>query len=324
MFVLSELADFSRGYKESTFFNFLINSAFKLDKRIAEKIELLIKKKFFNKVDIDTDIFDFLMDEGLIFEISESEAEMFICSKKTYNSPYLIEYLVAHYTGKYSLELLTNLCQDSMIPFLIIKSDMDLVEELSQLISRNSYPSSVSIYTNNQHLIEAGNKFRIYIQKNTFDSFVNRDSLSINKLLFSESKNYNSYFNRKLFIGENGEIKCSPESEENFGQIETMDQLLDIVLIEDFQKYWEVSKDKCDICKDCEYRRMCVDNRIPLKRLDGSYYFEQECNYNPYIAKWKNEHGYVSLCDSGVNVNSEQLTINHDRIAAINKRIWGD
>jgi hypothetical protein len=97
---------------------------------------------------------------------------MFICSKKTYNSPYLIEYLVAHYTGKYSLELLTNLCQDSMIPFLIIKSDMDLVEELSQLISRNSYPSSVSIYTNNQHLIEAGNKFRIYIQKNTFDSFV--------------------------------------------------------------------------------------------------------------------------------------------------------
>jgi|GEM_PF-2565510 len=322
MFVLSELAEFSRGYRESTFFNFLMNRAFKLDKRTADKIEKLAKKKFFNNADID--ILEFLMDEGLIFEISETEADMFICSKKTYNSPYLIEYLVAHFTGKYSLELLTNLCQDSMIPFLIIKSDMDLVEELSQLISRNSYPSSVSIYTDNQHLIESGNKFRIYIQKNTFDSFVNRDSLSINKLLFSETKNYNSYFNRKLFIGEHGEIKCSPESEENFGQIETMYQLLDIVLIEDFQKYWKVSKDMCDVFKDCEFRRMCVDNRIPHKRNDGSYYFVQECNYNPYIAKWKNEDGYVSLAVSGVDVSSEKLNIDHDRIATINKRIWGD
>ncbi len=66
---------------------------------------------------------------------------------------------------------------------------------------------------------------------------------------------------------------------------------------------------------DC---RIYIDNPKDLHSRPA------KCNYNPYIAKWKNEDGYVSLCDSGVKVNSEQLTINHDRIAAINKRIWGD
>jgi len=186
---------------------------------------------------------------------------------------------------------------------------------------------SVNIYevdfTDLKVTFSRGNRIRFKKMNNPLDKD-HDNGLSINKLLFSETKNYNSYFNRKLFIGEHGEIKCSPESEENFGQIETMYQLLDIVLIEDFQKYWKVSKDMCDVCKDCEFRRMCVDNRIPHKRNDGSYYFVQECNYNPYIAKWKNEDGYVSLAVSGVDVSSEKLNIDHDRIATINKRIWGD
>ncbi len=46
--------------------------------------------------------------------------------------------------------------------------------------------------------------------------------------------------------------------------------------------------------------------------------------YNPYIAKWKNEDGYVSLGDSGVYVTNEKVMIDHERIAAINKLIWGD
>lgn len=165
-----------------------------------------------------------------------------------------------------------------------------------------------------------------FTQKNNLYSTEKTEmEIKANLHLFSESQLHNTYFNRKLYIGPKGEIKNAPECEEWFGfiqDIETPEQLKEIVRTSEFQKYWFVHKEICDVCKDCEFRHMCVDNRIPYKRKDDDWYHKRECNYNPYISKWKGEEGYKTLSECGVTSNENGFTIDHEKIAEINAELW--
>lgn len=116
------------------------------------------------------------------------------------------------------------------------------------------------------------------------------DQFMVNVFLFSESQLHHNYFNRKLFVGPGGEIKNAPECLEILGNIKEMDcpqQLIDLVKTVAFQKYWFVTKDRCEVCKDCEFRYMCMDNRVPQQRENGYWYHLQQCNYDPYTGSWK-------------------------------------
>lgn len=75
---------------------------------------------------------------------------------------------------------------------------------------------------------------------------------------------------------------------------------------------------------DCEFQNICTDNRLPKRRSgNGSWYNIYECNYNPYIAKWKGEEGYRTLAECGVNSDENGFSKNHERIAKINEELWG-
>jgi len=89
-------------------------------------------------------------------------------------------------------------------------------------------------------------------------------------------------------------------------------------------KLWFIHKDLIDVCKDCEYRHMCVDSRLPNQRKDESSYHEEECSYNPYICKWKGEEGYKTLEECGVISNDQGFSIDHDKIASLNEKLWAD
>ena len=85
-----------------------------------------------------------------------------------------------------------------------------------------------------------------------------------------------------------------------------------------------MKKDETDVCKDCEFRHMCVDNRLPYERSPNEWYHKIECNYNPYIAKWEGEEGYRTLAECGVISNEEGFSIDHEKIAEINEELWGE
>lgn len=124
---------------------------------------------------------------------------------------------------------------------------------------------------------------------------IRRESqFSINISLFSESQLYHTYFNRKLFVSRKGEIKNAPECDESFGLIQTISGLESIRKIIDrpsFRRYWKVNKDSCQICSCCEFKHMCVDNRVPIENEEGIWSHQEECDYNPLIGKWKDEIG---------------------------------
>ena len=149
----------------------------------------------------------------------------------------------------------------------------------------------------------------------------NVNSFNSNIQLLTESQKHNTYFNRKLYISSSGKIKNAPETDQVFGYIQDIKsekELKEIISTPDFQKYWFVHKDLIDVCKDCEFRHICVDNRIPIERSKDEWYYSLECNYNPYISKWENEEGYQTLEECGVISNEKGFSINHEKILKIN------
>lgn len=108
---------------------------------------------------------------------------------------------------------------------------------------------------------------------------------------FLEAKNHNSCLNKKMAIDINGNIKNCPAMPESFGNIK------DITLHEAFQdknfkQYWDVTKDKIAVCKDCEFRYICTDCRAFTERSDLSENSLDiskplKCGYDPYTGEWE-------------------------------------
>jgi radical SAM protein with 4Fe4S-binding SPASM domain len=105
-------------------------------------------------------------------------------------------------------------------------------------------------------------------------------NFNFNVSLFTEAQFYNTYFNRKVAVDRHGQIKRALHDPETFGNILSCD-LLEIINSKDFKRYSNVTKDKIKVCRDCELRYACVDQRIPIKS-NNVWVHENECNYNPY------------------------------------------
>src|SRR5690606_5720017 len=105
-----------------------------------------------------------------------------------------------------------------------------------------------------------------------------------------EAINHNSCLNMKMAIDREGNIKNCPSMPDSFGNIK--DTTLEEALNKPgFKKYWNLTKDQIEVCKDCEFRYICTDCRAFTERthtnkesLDISK--PLKCGYNPYTAEW--------------------------------------
>lgn len=167
-------------------------------------------------------------------------------------------------------------------------------------------------------------KFEISISDS--ESKIDINNFMINRKNFILNHHVNSYFSQKIFIDSEFNIKNSIECKEVYGNINTIgiEEFEAIINSKSFRKYDIATKDKFVDCTVCEFRYCCNDNRLPIKRKDNLWYHKTECNYNPYIAKWKGEEGYLSLTDCGVVSNKDGFSIDHKRIAEINDKLWGE
>jgi SPASM domain peptide maturase of grasp-with-spasm system len=141
----------------------------------------------------------------------------------------------------------------------------------------------------------------------------------INKSLFTESQNHNTCLNRKLCIDAEGNIKNCPSMPRSFGNIKDT-TLLEAIEKEGFKDLWFITKDQIEVCKDCEFRYMCTDCRCFLKDSENIYSQPAKCTYNPYIAKWAGEDGYVSVEECGCYSKETGFIPDTEKIAVINNR----
>lgn len=151
---------------------------------------------------------------------------------------------------------------------------------------------------------------------------INPFFFSINLETYLESINFNTCLYKKIFIDDLGNIKNCPSCAQFFGNISdtTLEQVLNHP---DFKKYWNITKDKIDVCKDCEFRHMCTDCRAYIKDPENIYSQPAKCTYNPYIAKWEGEDGYVSIEKCGKYSRRKGFVVDENKVNALNNELWG-
>lgn len=115
---------------------------------------------------------------------------------------------------------------------------------------------------------------------------IKKASFNLNTESFIESRNHNSCLNQKISIDNEGEIRNCPSMKESFGNVKEV-MLIDALSKEDFKKYWFLTKDKIQVCKDCEFRYICMDCRAFIENPNNIYSKPLKCGYNPYTTEWE-------------------------------------
>jgi SPASM domain peptide maturase of grasp-with-spasm system len=104
--------------------------------------------------------------------------------------------------------------------------------------------------------------------------------------MFTESQRHNSCLNRKLSVDARGEIRNCPSMERSFGNVRDT-SLHSALLHRDFRELWALNKDQVEVCKDCEFRYICVDCRAYIVNPDDRHSKPAKCGYDPYTATWR-------------------------------------
>jgi SPASM domain peptide maturase of grasp-with-spasm system len=182
---------------------------------------------------------------------------------------------------------------DSLITELTLNlADGSLCEQhyLDNVLKRYPFVKSINIF-NNRNLNNDLPRL-IYVSNmlsNKLCGSVDTELFACNNKMFSEANSRNSCLNRKISVDTNGDIKNCPSMSESYGNIK--DTTLEVAMSKPgFKKYWNVTKDQIEICKDCEFRYVCTDCRAYTERTT----FKEEldlskplkCGYNPYTNEW--------------------------------------
>lgn len=121
-------------------------------------------------------------------------------------------------------------------------------------------------------------------EANKMEEFISETDFTVNTEFFMEARNFNTGLNKKLCIDIEGNSKNHVSHRKSFGQVQT-EKLQDIVNQAAFQKAWFLRNDLIEVCKDCEYRFLCLDNTEIIHDESG-YKKVKPCVYDPYTMTW--------------------------------------
>ncbi|WP_204344885.1 hypothetical protein [Psychroserpens algicola] len=301
-----------------------------------------------------------LLEKEIIFSVdNDKEDQYFPPISEAYDMPCLLSTLIIH--DNFDIEKLGFIESAYVLNVSIIVNDYESVkkQEFVDLMSKLSTFEIDSIYlyvTDNkksfnredfrpldginqlfniyifEHLFEKDDSFDIlnFVFRDTsfgeFSQRMTKEKLQVNYPHFLEALNSNNYFNEKVYVDDIGNIRNGINSAKSFGNINAMKndkELIDLIQSDSFKTLWNVKKDDTLICKDCEFRYMCVDSRNVEQNAEGEWFHKTECNYNPYLSKWTHEEDFKSLEECGIILNSEgQFKINEKQLETVFNSVW--
>lgn len=103
---------------------------------------------------------------------------------------------------------------------------------------------------------------------------------------YSLSNKHNSCLFNKISLDRFGNIKNCPSMSESFGNIKDNSSLDEVINKLEFRKYWNITKDQIEGCKDCEFRHICTDCRAYVEKPANKYSKPLKCGYDPYTNVW--------------------------------------
>ena len=308
-------------------YHFIPNSLVDILEKYAGKTMNFIKEQFNNEYDeVIDDYFNFLYSNNLIFFSSKPELFPKMSLKwespsiitntiidfdnKQHDFNSIISqleilkcsYVQLRFFQVYSIEFINDLAQmleisksrivsiDFILPF-----DNSLsTDQWNNILTHNPRIHSIIIYNSPDDIsynpLREKMGYLMYVKKNIINEkhcgIINQEYFYSNIKLFSESQKHNTCLNRKIAIDREGNIKNCPSMLKSFGNIDNT-TLSDAIDTPTFKKYWSISKDQIEVCKDCEFRHICTDCRAYLENPDDLYSKPLKCGYNPYTNEWE-------------------------------------
>ncbi|MFP3594649.1 grasp-with-spasm system SPASM domain peptide maturase [Chryseobacterium sp. SIMBA_038] len=314
------------------FLQLIPNALFDLLSNDQQDYSLLKKQLDNDSLEILEEYFDFILDNNLGFIVkSKKELFSFKASSNFYVTPSNVEYLILDINNLDILNdnLINEIC-NLKIKYLQIRFSEELIS--STIIQAISIINRLNNSTVNEISIIAKYDFKLlsFIRENiytisskflhfTFHSSNEEDfyslnhinittikkylkipiscglidlkNVNLNRSFYLESQCHNSCLHKKISIDKDGNIKNCPSMSRSFGNIKNI-TLEEALNHQDFKKYWNLTKDKIEVCKDCEFRYVCTDCRAYTEQthtnengLDISK--PLKCGYDPYTGEWE-------------------------------------
>lgn len=345
-----------KGYAQNLIYDISRKDAFAIDYKTCSVLSLdIIPENLL--LNLPKNTVDELLEKEVIFPCKLSDAKMFPSIKTDWISPFQIQSCIVDIDKHSSFDFfqvinqLSELgCRTLQLRFASCVSDSKVLDVLSLLSGNNILSLELIVNDGTVNVEDLTFNFRmlttitLYGAEKSFFTNINGCVVFIttenyygteqcgvveagyfvcNRELYFESLKCNSCLNRKVSIDAHGNIKNCPSFTQSYGNIKntTLKQALEHP---DFKKLWRITKDQVDVCKDCEFRHMCTDCRVYIKDPENIYSQPSKCTYNPYIAKWQGEDGYVPVEECGTYSRETGFVVNNERVAELNAQIWGE
>lgn len=176
---------------------------------------------------------------------------------------------------------------------LYLEYSEEKISKLKPIISDDPRISKVIFYNFDSEISTPIDHEKFYFEKLSLEEIFENENIEspsdfiLDIDIYLEALNHNLMFNKSIFIDSLGNTKKHLKDPENYGNI-AKNNILEIIKNDNFNEFWNISKDQIEVCKDCEFRYVCPDGRIPekIKSEKFDYTFNTSCNYDPYQGIW--------------------------------------
>lgn len=177
-----------------------------------------------------------------------------------------------------------NLIINCKVEFVL---DHEVFKNYKRLISLSFFKSE----SNKDESVTMGHwKIPVMYYRFDFDSTEFDTNISIRNIDFSfffQSQNTNVYWNNLIEINLEGQFLINGKKTPfEFNSDNDLNNYIELI-----KGFSSISKYKIEVCRDCQYKNICLDRRIPFLK-DDKYILNGDCGYNPYLDKHSEEIGY--------------------------------
>lgn len=248
-----------------------------------------IKFKYYDHLNIDI---PFLLKDIIVD--ADSEASCITKLNAINITPKHMQIRLFFNPTKNNLKKIIEFCvEKGFINIEIILNHIPKFNNYEALLHKNNIIARIVVMNHSENTVKL--KSRLITVKEKLKS-IKQDGLVSKKLFMPNiftvklNQNYNGYLFKKLSIDLNGDIRNCPSMPESYGNIKdtTLEEAIGKL---GFKKYWNITKDDIEVCRDCEFRYICIDCRAYTERTT----FNEEgldlskplkCGYNPYTNEW--------------------------------------
>ena len=119
-----------------------------------------------------------------------------------------------------------------------------------------------------------------------------------NAQMIAVTQCYNNCLFGKLYFGLDGIIKPCRYSKLKLGDV-LNDGIEKVLKSSKYSDLCGITKDQVDVCRDCEFRRICPDCRVFTRQPERPTAHPARCTYNSNLARWQGQPGYAPVEQCG-------------------------